>query len=85
MDAFQLARLGQFRQVAADGLERNTELFGQTFDRDLPLPAGGFEDIGMAEGLRQWSSPLWAGPAQDSAARALFVIVRFTAGGPKIK
>ena len=46
MHALQLAGLGQFGQVAPDGLQRHAEMLRQPLDGDLAVAAGDLEDLG---------------------------------------
>lgn len=70
VDTFQLARLGQFRQVAADRLHGDAEAFGKAFDSDLALGPGNFEDVGMSESLAHAEkSPLGETIFQKRVAR----------------
>jgi hypothetical protein len=49
--AFQPARIGQFRQIPADRLQGDAEVFGQRLDRDLAMAPGDLENFRVAKGL----------------------------------
>ena len=52
VDSFEFTGIGQFGQIAADGLDRDVEPLGQIFDHDLALGPGDFQNVGLAECLR---------------------------------
>ena len=47
----QLAAIGQFGEVTADGLMGDAEMFGQPIDGDFAFASGDFKNVGMAECL----------------------------------
>jgi hypothetical protein len=49
--ALQLAAVGQFGQIAADGLRRDVEMRGQFIDADPPVAPGDGQDLGQADVL----------------------------------
>lgn len=57
MDTFQSPSVRQIGQVAADGLQRHTEMRGQTFDRYFALTTRDFQNFGMAKGLGHLRRP----------------------------
>ena len=60
MDALQLAGIGKFAQVTANGLERHTKLPRKVLDRDLPVAPRDLENLQVSEYLRHNRCPLCA-------------------------
>ncbi len=52
MHAVKVAHVGQFRQVAPDGLQRDVEPLGQILDHHAPFGAGQFKDFRLPEAER---------------------------------